>query len=67
MGTEWDCGHSDRLGVSWPHRQHALITLELQALHAAGIREIGMVSDAGLATAARDESAKLASTWISSR
>ena len=31
-----------------------LITLELQALHAAGIREIGMVSDAGLATAARD-------------
>jgi glucose-1-phosphate thymidylyltransferase len=31
-----------------------LITLELQALHAAGIREIGMVSDAGLAMAARD-------------
>jgi glucose-1-phosphate thymidylyltransferase len=31
-----------------------LITLELQALHDAGIREIGIVSDAGLAAAARD-------------
>jgi glucose-1-phosphate thymidylyltransferase len=31
-----------------------LIILELQALHASGIREIGIVSDAGLATAARD-------------
>jgi glucose-1-phosphate thymidylyltransferase len=31
-----------------------LIMLELQGLHDAGIREIGIVSDAGLATAARD-------------
>jgi glucose-1-phosphate thymidylyltransferase len=31
-----------------------LITLQLQALHDAGIREIGMVSDAGLVTAALD-------------
>ena len=31
-----------------------LIMLELQGLHDAGIREIGIASDAGLATAARD-------------
>jgi glucose-1-phosphate thymidylyltransferase len=37
-----------------PVANTALITLELQALHDAGIREIGLVSDAALASVARD-------------
>jgi glucose-1-phosphate thymidylyltransferase len=37
-----------------PVANKPLITLELQALYDAGIREIGIVSDAGLAAAARD-------------
>jgi glucose-1-phosphate thymidylyltransferase len=53
----------DDLGI-WPLRplrralapvaNTPLITLQLQALHDAGIREIGIVSDAGLARAAGD-------------
>jgi glucose-1-phosphate thymidylyltransferase len=38
-----------------PVANTALITLQLQALYDAGIREIGIVGDAGLARAARDE------------
>ncbi len=58
LSTEEDGGGAWSLGPLRrelaPVANTPLITLELQALHDAGIREIGIVSDARLATAARD-------------